>query len=588
MAKKQLKPDVLDTFTRAASIGAQSFDPADNSVAVIWSTGASVRRIDRYGDVFNEVLVMTTAACRLSRLNAGAPFLDTHDSSDLSSVIGSVVPGSARIEGGKGVARVQLSTASGDADTVQKIKAGIVKNISVGYHIHKYVEEDGDDGVLVRRVVDWEPLEISAVPIPADPDAQIRSVVTGRNDAAPEDEIENVDDDDEEWRNLTYPGKSPSVPVAVLDTRRAERRAAAIENALLHRDDPANNPLRAEGARDFVGMSLIEVARECLEANGISASGLSRPEIAQAAMQVRDGGMNSVDDFPIIIENILHKSLRAGYTASPQTFRPFTNIGFVADFKEVSRVQLGEAPPLDPLGEHGEFSRGTMGEAAERFAVETFGKIVALTRQVIINDDVGAFTRVPRAFGVQAAQLESDLVWAQILANPPMGDGLPLFHSRHKNLCAADYIDKSSISEAFVRMGLQTGLDGKTVLNLTPAYLIVPKALQAEAEGFLEPLYPTKDGDQVAGALQRLQVITEPRLDLGIERFGIGGDGKAHYFAADPTAIDTVELAYLQGHEGVYTETRMGFDVDGVEIKVRLDVGAKAIDWRGLAKNPGR
>ena len=61
----------------------------------------------------------------------------------------------------------------------------------------------------------------------------------------------------------------------------------------------------------------------------------------------------------------------------------------------------------------------------------------------------------------------------------------------------------------------------------------------------------------------------------------------AWYLAASPNQIDTIEYAYLEGQQGAYIETRNGFDVDGVEIKCRLDFGAKAIDWRGLYKNPG-
>ena len=59
------------------------------------------------------------------------------------------------------------------------------------------------------------------------------------------------------------------------------------------------------------------------------------------------------------------------------------------------------------------------------------------------------------------------------------------------------------------------------------------------------------------------------------------------FLVASPAAIDTIEYAYLEGQEGVALETRMGFDVDGIEIRARLDFGAKAIDWRGLYKNPG-
>ena len=77
----------------------------------------------------------------------------------------------------------------------------------------------------------------------------------------------------------------------------------------------------------------------------------------------------------------------------------------------------------------------------------------------------------------------------------------------------------------------------------------------------------------------RLAPISEPRLDAASET--------AWYLAASPNQIDTIEYAYLEGQQGAYIETRNGFDVDGVEIKCRLDFGAKAIDWRGLYKNPG-
>ena len=76
-----------------------------------------------------------------------------------------------------------------------------------------------------------------------------------------------------------------------------------------------------------------------------------------------------------------------------------------------------------------------------------------------------------------------------------------------------------------------------------------------------------------------LEPISEPQLDAASET--------AWHLAASPNQIDTIEYAYLEGQQGAYIETRNGFDVDGVEIKCRLDFGAKAIDWRGLYKNPG-
>lgn len=166
----------LPRQTRAAEVRASSFSEPDNTVELVWTTGARVRRVSWMDGPYDEELVVSQNAVRLERLNAGAPFLDTHDDYSLRSVIGAVVPGSAKIERGVGVATIKLSSAPGDADTVRKIRDGIIRNVSVGYRILKVEKTEGQDGdVALWRVVDWEPMELSAVPIPADPGAQMRS-----------------------------------------------------------------------------------------------------------------------------------------------------------------------------------------------------------------------------------------------------------------------------------------------------------------------------------------------------------------------------------------------------------------------------
>lgn len=161
---------------RGGQFRAQSFDEASNTIEVCWTTGATVRRYSWLEGPFDEELVVSSVAVRLERLNAGAAFLDTHSSWSCNDVLGAIVPGSARLQGGEGVARVQLTTAESAADTVQKIKEGVIRNVSVGYIRHKVEKTEADDGTVpVWRVVDWEPFEISAVPVPADAGAQIRS-----------------------------------------------------------------------------------------------------------------------------------------------------------------------------------------------------------------------------------------------------------------------------------------------------------------------------------------------------------------------------------------------------------------------------
>lgn len=665
----------LPAATRAAELQPASFDAATNTIELCFTTGASVQRMSWLDGPYLEELQVDTESVRLGRLNAGASFLDSHAAYSLGAVLGCIVPGSARIENGAGFARVQLSSAAGDADLVQKIRDGIIRNVSVGYWRHKIQKTESDDGTLpLWRVVDWEPFEISAVAVGADPGAQVRSgnqadiplnnclvlrgeerpspaassaqpgVTSMSNAAAPAadpsgqdtnraapatvdtaasraliesaiaaersrsseiatlairhglrdfgDEHVRLGTDVAEFRTLLLDklaartdNNGPRISTVTMGITDQEKRGAAIQEALVHRYDQTQ-PLTDAG-REFRGLSLLEMGRDFLEASGVRTRGMSRMDLAGAILtrraddgpQIRGaGGMMTTSDFTNVLANVANKTLRQGYEAAGQTFRPFVRVVTVPDFKQVSRVQLGEAPQLEKVAEHGEFRRGKIGDAAEKYSIATYGKVVAITRQVIINDDLSAFTRVPRSFGVAAANLESDLVWAIITGNPNMADGNALFHASHKNLGTGAAIDVASVGLGRKAMRSQVGLDGKTLINVMPTFLIGPTALQTTIEQFLTAITPAQISNVVPESLRKLTPITEPRLDAA--------SASNWYMAADPNQIDTIELAYLEGQEGLYTETRTGFDVDGIEIKVREDVGAKAIDWRGFYKNP--
>jgi hypothetical protein len=290
----------------------------------------------------------------------------------------------------------------------------------------------------------------------------------------------------------------------------------------------------------------------------------------------------STSDFPNILAEVANKTLRQAYEAYPRTFLPFSRRRSAVDFKNINAVQLGEAPSLQKVNEKGEFTHGSIAESKETYKLATYGRIVSITRQVIINDDLSAFTRIPAGFGVAAATLESDTVWGIITGNPNMGDGVALFHATHANLNSGgtSALALTGLGSGMATMAKQKGLDGITVLNIQPRYLAVPVALQLTAFQLVASnLAPAQSSNVVPEYIRALTPIAEPRLDAA--------STAAWYLFASPDQIDTVEYAYLEGQDGVYIETRQGFDVDGVEIKARLDFGAKAIDWRGLQKNVG-
>ena len=163
---------------RMASVRADSVDEAARTVEIIWTTGATVRRARFWDEAVDEELSLDGSAVRLDRLNGGAPFLNSHDAWSLDSVLGVVVDGSARIANGQGTATIRFSERADVEPIFRDIAGGIIRNVSVGYRVHRYDITKRDGAPELWRAVDWEPLEISAVAIGADPGAQVRSDTT--------------------------------------------------------------------------------------------------------------------------------------------------------------------------------------------------------------------------------------------------------------------------------------------------------------------------------------------------------------------------------------------------------------------------
>lgn len=669
----------LPVIGRAGTL--QSVNPDERTFEVVWTTGARVARYSWARDEeFDEELVVSPNAMRLERLQTGAPFLDSHRSYGLDSILGVVVDGSVRVEDGRGIATIRLSERDEVEPIWRDIVAGIIRSVSVGYRVHRFervAKGDRTDGGTraLYRAVDWEPLEISAVAVGADAGAHIRSdgpealhpcVIETRQSpaaAAARQKESNMDRDnpaapeaDIETRTVPDPAPVVETPApgaadveraaraaveaertranginalvrrhalgedmaedliargvdldaarsAVLDALAARTNAAgpisetvpaqarglserdvsyraAVSAAMMHRADPGRNEL-PDDAREFRGLTLMELARSALERSGVSTRGMGRMELASAALGQRAAGYHATGDFPAVLANIGNLTLRGAYAQTPRTFTAFARRASLSDFRPTTRVQISNAPQLELVPEGAEFTYGTFGEASQQYALATYGKIIGFTRQMLINDDLGAFTRVAQSFGARAAQLEADLVYAILLQNPVLSDGTALFDADHGNLGTPAVISETSITEAETLFASQVDIDG-TAIDVSPRFIIVPPGQRAvEAKKLMTATTPADTSDVNTYANQ-YQVVTERRL------LPAAGGGAAPWFlAADPAMIDTIEYAYLDGNDGIFTESRNGFEVDGVEIKARLDFAASAIDHRGLFKNAG-
>ncbi|MDX1949899.1 MAG: Mu-like prophage major head subunit gpT family protein [Rickettsiales bacterium] len=271
-----------------------------------------------------------------------------------------------------------------------------------------------------------------------------------------------------------------------------------------------------------------------------------------------------------------------GYSEAEENFEKFTSRGNLADFKTAERVNMSEFGSLDPLPEGGEYKYGTIGEGKENIKLATYGKMFSITRQAIINDDIDAFTKIPRKMGAAAKRKVADLVWSILTSNPLMADGKALFHADHKNLAASGAaISATALSLARRAMRLQRDISGEALLNISPYYLIVPVSKEDDAR-----LLMTSETDYTQANPKKpnimkgaFEVISDPRLDAA--------SATAWFLTANPQIFDVIEVAYLDGNSEPYLEEKEGWNVDGVEFKVRIDAAAKAMEYRTVYKNPG-
>jgi hypothetical protein len=335
-----------------------------------------------------------------------------------------------------------------------------------------------------------------------------------------------------------------------------------------------------EGIRQFTGMTLLDMGRDFVESSGIKTRGLSPMALAQRAF-------HTTSDFPLILENVMNKSVQNAYTETPQTFADLGVKGTMNDFREKHIYSLGDAPNLKPLGENGEYQAGTFGEGKEKYSISTYARKIAFTRQLLINDDMSVLTRMPSMFGAAGSRLESDIVWGLILGYNflekiasvhLMEDGNPLFDAAHGNLLtgAGSVFGVDSISD-LRQLGRKTKTIDGNFMNISYQNFVLPYELETNADKILTQNFAAITSITTNPFTNKFSARVEPRLS----------ELSATAWYAFSNMADTFEYAGLAGEENMMVEVETQTDVDGLEIKVRKDFGAGLIDYRGMAKSDG-
>jgi hypothetical protein len=379
---------------------------------------------------------------------------------------------------------------------------------------------------------------------------------------------------------LAMADNPPSTPSSVTSGRtELEKFTKATEHALSMRCGIKLEKVEP-GAQELRSLTLRELSREYLHKIGVDTKGMSNMRLAGGVLgTVR---LEATSDFPNILANVANKVAMNAYQEAPSTWQAWCATGSANDFKASSRPQLSEAPDLELINEDGEYKHGTFSEFKESNQLKTYGKAFRLTRQAIINDDLGMFTRIPRAFGAAATRRINDLVYAVLTGNQTMAyDSTALFHADHGNLLTGAALSTTSLGAGRAAMRIQKG-PGGAVLNITPSFLLVPAALETTADVILRSAALPDDNKSAAVHnpwQNKLTPVVEARLDA------LSSTG--WYLAASPSQIDTVEVIFLDGVQAPVIEETETMNVDGREYLVRIDVGVRALDHRGLAKNTG-
>jgi hypothetical protein len=387
-------------------------------------------------------------------------------------------------------------------------------------------------------------------------------------------------------RAAAVPATGPNVVIA----NKPELNARILEAALCFNQGISEKTISAgfsaqemEAGDKLRGITLKELLRQCAVMEGKSISATFDNSTIQAAF--------STASLPGILGNVANKKLLQAFTAQPIIATRLCRAGDLADFKVSERYRLTDVGDLEKVTDGGEIKHGSVSEDKAVNQLDTYGKMFVLTRQMIYNDDLGAFLAIPEGMGQRAARKIDQLFHARLLANPTFTDGNALFSSAHGNYTTGTTgaLSLDSLQAARDKFLLAKDSDGNPI-NVQPKFLFVPSCLDSLANNLV--ISPTVvGGSSVTPAFNiiskfGLEVISSPYLQIGVK--GQAGSATGWYLFGDPNQIDTFEIGYLQGRRvPVVEQGAVDFNTLGIGYRVVFDLGIREQAYQGMTFNTG-
>ena len=380
---------------------------------------------------------------------------------------------------------------------------------------------------------------------------------------------------------LERESKPLSSRVQVVADEEDRYRDAARDGLLMRMGEIVEKP--AEGAEDFRGMSLHQLMADCAMRSGVKDAHRRSPdELWRDMAQQERGQFADSNAFISIVNATMGATIARAYNTAPTTYQHWTSVGSNPDFKKTKRFRLAANGEMQEIPENGEFKTVSGMDEGVDTGLKTYGKKFGFSRQTIINDDLGTVARLITAQVRANQRFINKLCYQMLTKNGKIYDGKNLFVADHGNLMTANAPSIASLNEFIVKMAMQKDINGTDVLNLTPKFILAPKALELPIRQLLESTAdPSATHAGVVNPMKgAFQLITDAQLDIA--------NPKGYYAVADPRDVDTIEVTYLNGKRTPTLESKVSWDTLGIEWRMYHDFGINVLDYRGVAYNQGK
>jgi len=562
-------------------------------------------------------------------------FFKDHDRS-VDSAIGKIE--NVRVENGELKADVVFGSTPDAIEVFEKYKDGILTDVSIGYRVNAVNVEDRTGEPPIVTVTDFEVIEVSAVGVGFDKGATVGRSKTFKEEKLDKEKMQErlkelqalKERNEEQTREL----EGLKAQLKELESREAEmqelKRKAEIQDLAIaygadkevvqrflddktktkedflrtlldektksqptvfagkRSDENRQEMIRAmsDGLMLRLGFSPREKHKDADMFRGMSVQNMVR-KIAGLSLEASEAELvraMTTSDFPLLLSNVQNKVLQEAWEVAPVTYRKWVQKAEFNDFKPRTEVRKGSfGTQFQKVQELGRTKYVEKGETGITWRIYSYGARFAFTREMLINDDLGAFIDDIQDMVQEVEVFKNRHVYDLLqrrgeYANFVMDDGKPIFDAAHNNYDATGAVlSTDSLAAARTKMMRQKDFDGKQ-LRILPKFLLVPPELEVPALQILNST--AKVEAQNSGVANPFRGAFDLVSDAELE------DAKAWYLAA---AKKTIKVGHLKGTDGKPIVEEIGRStIDGLEYAIVFDFGVTAEDFRGLYKNNGQ